>query len=69
MGVFTYVLSLYFRVDGIDSSLDSLFESSLVSDQDDLAGLLCYTSTVFTVFVSHCCSDLQKEAFHSIAVS
>ena len=41
----TYVLSLYFRVGGIDSSLEPLFEWSLVSDQDDLAGLLCYTVT------------------------
>lgn len=46
----TYVLSLYFRVGGIDSSLDPLFESSLVSDQDDLAGLLCYTVT-FSLFL------------------
>jgi len=45
----TYLLGMYFRVGGIHSSLDPLFDSPSVSTQDDLAELLCLTVT-FSLF-------------------
>ena len=47
---FTYVISLHFRASGVPLFLQRFYEYSLVNDQDDLAGLLCYTST-FSVFL------------------